>query len=61
MIGKNLAQIESKELGNAEVTLMGIKEFINKYKEDKQFKKMIKKKLTRIFCSFSIFIKSKAI
>ena len=40
---------------------MKIKEFVKKFKEDKKFKKILKKKLMRIFCTFSIFCKSKAI
>lgn len=41
--------------------IMDLKQFITKNKEDKKFKAEISKRLTRIFCDFRIFSKSKVI
>ena len=41
--------------------IMEMKEFVQKNREDKEFKKMMSRKLTRIFCDFKIFRRSKLI
>lgn len=54
-------ELENKDINAADMKIMDLKEFLTKNKEDKKFKRDITRKLTRIFCDFRIFTKSKVI
>lgn len=61
MIVRDLERMEGQGLKEINVKIMEIKEFIEKFKTEKKFKKSIKSDSIRILCSFEIFVKSKAI
>lgn len=54
-------QMEANAISEADMKIMNIKEFLEQSRKDKNFRKSMVSRLTRIFCDFNIFTRSKAV